>query len=326
MSRGGRGTRSTAYVALVAALSAALGGALLGACGVSVSDPPFGPPSTSGPGGAPRPLDVAGWVDATDGSIPFVIVAPHGGDLTPVDLPDRSCSGCTTVNDANTQALAIEIADAFARRIGRRPFVVINRLHRRKFDANRDRAEATGGHAPLDAMWSLFHARIDSAKARAARVHPRALLIDLHGHGHAIPRLELGYLLSAGSLRLPDSLLTPLVASSSVARLDSATVGGDRGAALVRGSRGLGTRLATAGYPSVPSAQDPAPLVGEEYFEGGYNTQRHGSRTSGPVDAIQVECFNAGVRDTAANRTAFAEALVTAMLAYLADHYGWVPS
>lgn len=300
--------------------------ALFSACGGPAADPTTGPPSTPGPGTVPRPLDVASWVDATDGSVPLVIVAPHGGDLTPVDLPDRTCSGCTTVNDANTQALAIEIADAFARRIGRRPFVVINRLHRRKFDANRDRAEATGGHAPLDTMWTLFHTRIDSAKARAARVHPRALLIDLHGHGHAIPRLELGYLLSASSLRLSDALLTPLLAASSVARLDSATVGTDRGAALLRGPRALGTRLAAAGYPSVPSAQDPAPLATEEYFDGGYNTQRHGSRTSGPVDAIQVECFNAGVRDTAANRTAFAEALVTAMLAYFADHYGWVPS
>lgn len=311
---------------LGAASAFALIGVFVAACGGPAGTPATAPPPPAGPPTVAPPLPVASWVDAADGAIPVVIVAPHGGDLIPGELPDRTCSGCTTVNDANTQALAIEIAEAFDRRIGRRPFIVINRLHRRKFDANRDRVEATGGHAPLDPMWELFHTRIDSAKVRAGRVHPRALLIDLHGHAHAIPRLELGYLLSATSLRLSDSLLTPLVATSSIAGLGFATTGTDRGAALLRGPRALGSRLAVAGYPSVPSEQDVAPLTGQEYFDGGYNTQRHGSRAAGSVDAIQIECFNAGIRDTAANRTAFAEALVTSLLAYFADHYGWVPT
>ena len=277
------------------------------------------------PGSAP-PLDVSGWVSASDGTVPLVIVAPHGGDLTPGELPDRTCAACVTVNDANTQALATEISDAFERRIGRRPFVVANRLNRRKFDANRDRAEATGGYAALDPMFELFHLRVDSAAARAARVHPSALLIDLHGHAHSVARLELGYLLSAAELRLADSTLSPLLAASSIARLNANAVSGDRGAALLRGARALGTRLALAGFPSVPSASDAAPSVGEDYFNGGYNTARHGSLTGGPVDAVQIECNFTGVRDSAANRTAFAEALVTTLLAFLADQYGWQPA
>lgn len=298
--------------------------AVLGAFGCStgaegaVTPPPEPPPVA--------PLDVSGWVTATDGTVPLVIVAPHGGDLAPVDLPDRTCAGCETVNDANTRLLALEIADAFERRIGKRPFVVANRLSRRKFDANRDLSEATGDHAPLAPMWTLFHTRIDSAKARAVRVHPRALLIDLHGHAHAVPRLELGYLLSASDLRREEEVLAPLLGASSIASLNSAAVSGDRGTVLLRGARSLGTRLADLGFPSVPSASDPAPAVGESYFSGGYNVQRHGSRLAGPVDAIQIECNYAGVRDTAASRTAFAEALVTATLAYLADHYGWAPA
>lgn len=277
------------------------------------------------PAPAPAPLPYASWVDATDGSMPLVLIAPHGGDLTPPELPDRTCSGCETLNDANTQALARTIDSVFRVRTGKRPFVVINRLNRRKFDANRDRAEATGGYAPLDSMWLRFQGAVDSAKARATRSHARALVLDLHGHAHAVPRLELGYLLSATSLRLADSALAPLVGNSSIARLDSATVGMDRGATLLRGPRALGTLLVDAGYPAVPSAQDPAPQVGESYFDGGYNTQRHGSRAAGAVDAIQVECNNAGVRDSEANRAAFANALVTATLAFLSHHYGWSP-
>ncbi len=286
--------------------------------------PPTGPVQTPAPLPVP-PLDVSAWVTASDGTIPLIIVAPHGGDQTPTSLPDRTCTGCETLNDANTRALAAEISDAFDRRIGKRPFVVANLLSRRKFDANRDLAEATSDYTPLAPLWTLFHGHIDSAKARAVRVHARALLVDLHGHAHVVPRLELGYLLSATSLRLTDSLLTPLLSASSIARLSSVATSGESGATLLRGPRALGTRLAQAGYAAVPSASDPSPLVGELYFNGGYNTQRHGSQIAGPVDAIQIECNYAGVRDTSASRTAFAEAFVTAMLAFLSDQYGWVP-
>lgn len=294
------------------------------ACGGSGATESTTPPPVQTPTPAP-PLDVAAWIAVSPGDMPLVIVAPHGGDITPGELPDRTCTGCVTVNDANTQALAFAIADAFQTRIARRPFVVANRLSRRKFDANRDLAEATGSYGPLAPMWTRFHQEIDSAKARAVRTHPRALLIDLHGHAHAVARLELGYLLTGAELRLTDGALDPLLASTSVARLDSAGTG-DRGAALLRGPRALGTRLAVAGYPSVPSASDPAPLDGQAYFNGGYNTARHGSRTSGPVDAVQIECNYAGVRDTAESRAAFAEALVTALLAFLDDQYGWRPA
>lgn len=275
---------------------------------------------------APAPLDVSGWVSATDGTMPLVLIAPHGGDLSPVELPDRTCTGCVTANDLHTRELADAIAAAFEARVAKRPFVVANRLHRRKFDANRGEVEATNNYAALSPLWTLFHARIDSAKARATRIHPRALVIDLHGHAHTIQRLEIGYLLSETRLRLADSLLAPYVCTaSSVARLDSVAVSGDAGATLLRGARSLGTRLTTAGFPSVPSSAVPAPGETEPYFDGGYNTQRHGSLVGGTVDAIQIESHYTGVRDSGTARAAFAEAFVTAMLQYLADHYAWIP-
>lgn len=314
----GRWRQSPLLAAL--AFAAACGG------GPGGTTAPTRDPAIPTPTPTPAPsLDPTGWVSASDGTIPVVIVAPHGGDLSPSELPDRSCAGCVTLNDANTQALAEEVAAAFQRRIGRRPFVVINRLHRRKFDGNRELTEATGGFAPLTGMWEYWQANIDSARVRAARTHPRAILIDLHGHAHAIPRLELGYMLSASQLRLTDAQLLPLLPGTSITRLHQLKPMGDSGAALVRGPRALGSRLAALGVPAVPSDVSPAPLVGEDYFSGGYNTQRHGSATGGAVDAIQIECHNIGVRDTAANRTAFAEALVTALLAMLEDYYGWTP-
>lgn len=301
------------------ALAAACAGSDTGGSGPTVPPPPAPPP-------APAPVyDVGQWVSATDGTIPVVIVAPHGGDLNLDSLPLRTCAGCVTANDLNTQALAQEIAAAFERRIGARPFLVINRLHRTRFDGNREQAEATGSYAPLFPMWEHWQASIDSARVRAARLHPGAIVIDLHGHAHAIPRLELGYLLTATQLRLTDDQLLASMGNSSVARLHQLKPAGDSGALLIRGPRALGSRLATLGVPAVPSDATPAPQVGEDYFNGGYNTQRHGSRNGGAVDAIQIECHYTGIRDTAANRSAFAEKLVTALLGMLDDYYGWTP-
>lgn len=305
---------------------------ILGAVGCASGDaeaPDGGtqnPTNPTGPTTPTAPLPVSGWVEGSDGLIPLVLIAPHGGDLAPADLPDRVCAACVTVNDANTQALARTISDAFFARTGRRPFLVINRLQRRKFDANRALPEATAGYGPLEPMWTLFQATVDSAKARALRLHPRALVIDLHGHAHAVARLELGYLLSASQLRLSDSALRPAVAGSSVAKLSLVTPARDSGAAILRGPRALGSRFAALGYPAVPSDVDPAPAVGQDYFDGGFNTARNGSTSLGPVDALQIESNYTGVRDTSASRAAFAEAFVTALLAFLRDHYGWVPA
>jgi hypothetical protein len=289
-------------------------------------------PNTSAPAG---PLavgvtyaDAPGYVEFVPGDAPLVLIAPHGGTLSPTGVPDRTCSGCVTSNDLNTQELARAIADAFLRRTGRRPHLVINRLHRRKFDANRDLAEATGGTPSLEPSWRWLHAAVDSAREHIVRRNGRGLVIDLHGHGHVVPRLELGYLLGDVDLRLSDAQLASsnAMTRTSIARLSVDTrSASDRGVALLRGPRSLGTLLVAAGYRAVPSASDPAPMSGEEYFEGGYNTQRHGSLSSGPLDAVQIECHLAGVRDTDENRARFADALVAVLVPWLATHYGWTP-
>lgn len=286
------------------------------------------PTSAYAPGAPTAPSVDPSWLpEATVGTAPLVLIAPHGGDLSPASLPDRNCAGCSTVNDLNTQELARLVADAFERRTGRRPHLVINRLHRRKFDANRDLAEATGGYASLDTVWRAFQGSIDSARARVGRSNGRGLVIDLHGHGHEVARLELGYLLTDATLRLTDSALTARgeLARTSIARLAIDRVSGATPIALLRGTASLGALLVAAGYPSVPSPADLAPKAGELYFEGGYNTDRHGSLLGGPTDAIQIECNLEGVRDTADNRTRFADALAAALERLLRDQYGWRP-
>lgn len=298
----------------------------------TVPPSPVAPPSPTGPVG---PLaigqaytDKGAYVEYVVGDAPLVLVAPHGGSLSPSALPDRTCSACVTVADANTQELTRAVADTFFARTGKRPHLVINRLHRRKFDANRDVTEATGGNRGLDTTWLWMHAAIDSARSRVLRLGGSGLLLDMHGHGHAVPRLELGYLLSAATLRQDDVALTAsgAMARTSVARLATGSrSASDRGVALLRGPNSLGALLAARGVPSVPSPTDPAPLAGQDYFTGGYNTERHGSLNGSALDAIQIEHHFGGVRDNATSRGVYARNLVDALITYLARHYGWTP-
>lgn len=315
----------------------------LSGCGKTEAPAPTAPTTPGGvtpvvpvtPTGPVGPLvvgqvytDPQGYVEFIPGDAPIVIIAPHGGTSTPTALPDRSCAGCVTTMDLNTQELARAIADAVQQRLRVRPHLIINRLHRRKFDANRDLAEATGGTAALTPTWSWFHAAIDSSKARVTGKFTRGLVIDLHGHGHAVQRLELGYLLTDSELRQTDGALS---ASNTMARTSIRTLAGDtrsladRGIPMLRGANSFGTLLATAGFPAVPSAQDPAPKTNEEYFDGGYNTQRHGSVNGGSLDAVQIECNFTGVRDTESSRAAFASAVAVALGRYFEVHYGWKP-
>ena len=50
-----------------------------------------------------------GYVEYRAGNLPIIISAPHGGDLAPGAIPDRTCPDAVTLNDANTQALARQL-------------------------------------------------------------------------------------------------------------------------------------------------------------------------------------------------------------------------
>jgi hypothetical protein len=302
-------------------------GVLLAACGdkPTLEPTPKGCPDCVPPGTVLT--DAAGYIEYTTGDAPLIITAPHGGAMKPASLPDRDCAACITDADVNTEDLARRVVAEFYARTGRRPHLVINRLHRSKLDANREVVEATDGFALLTSAWSSYHMFIESARGRVSGSGTRGLLIDLHGHAHPVPRLELGYDISASTLRLGDAALasSSALAASSIARLLTANASGTTPAVLLRGATSLGAFFAANGFPAVPSPSDPAPAAGEAYYDGGYTVQRHGSALGGNVDAVQVEAFRVGARDTPENLTRFAGAIVTSSLEFLRLHYGWTP-
>ena len=267
------------------------------------------------------------YIEYRAGNLPIIISAPHGGRLEPTAIPDRNCATCTTVMDGNTMELAYQIDTAIQQVFGCFPHIVVNQLHRIKLDANREIVEAALGNTDAETAWGEWHNFIQNAKNQAKNAFGRGLLIDLHGHGHTIQRLEIGYLPNETDLRLSDSVLsTPQYSRLlSIKNLVLNNLNRFTAAQLLRGEFALGTLLGAKNFPSVPSQQDPAPLVGELYFNGGYNTFRHGSRDSSTIDALQIECNFTGVRNTYENRRRFATELATALKTYFAKHYFVTP-
>lgn len=263
------------------------------------------------------------YIEYRPGTLPIIITAPHGGYLQPSEIPDRNCAECVTVMDAFTEELSREIADAIEQRMGCRPHLIINRLHRRKLDANRDIAVAANGNSLAETAWLDFHRFIQAAKDSSAAHFGRGLMLDMHGHGHSVQRLELGYLLYGSELRMSDAVLntTEFINYSSIRGLVENNLQNQTHAQLLRGPSALGTLYENQFFRAVPSQPDPFPLVGQDYFSGGYNTERHGSIEGGPIDAIQIECNFSGVRDTPAHRSAFAQATAEALEQYLQSHY-----
>jgi hypothetical protein len=223
--------------------------------------------------------------------------------------------------DRNTKQLVLQIRDAIKDQTGFYPHIVISHLHRSKLDPNREIVEAAQGDPEAERAWWEFQTFIEQGRRVLEATFGEGLYIDLHGHGHEVQRLELGYLLSSNDLGNPDEVLSnPSFVSKSSLR----ALGEKPGVAfseLVRGPFSMGTLLEAEAVPAVPSQAQPNP-GGDPYFTGGYNTARHGSRGGGSVSGIQIECNYSGVRDTEANRQALAVALARVLAVYFPEHFG----
>lgn len=275
------------------------------------------------------------YIEYVAGNAPLIYTAPHGGSLTPAEIPDRTGVGCggtaTTGADLNTRELALAMQTRHFARFGNYPHVIINNLHRRKLDANRDILEGACGDAEAQLAWSEFHDFVNVARSAVIARHGKGWYVDLHGHGHEIQRLELGWLLSAAALRLSNTQLDTSLSLEDSSSFQAISRQSPLGfAALLRGASSLGTLYAANNFPSVPSSADPYPQSGESYFSGGYNTARHGcgaeasglgGSTGGNICGVQIEANFTGVRDTDANRTRFGDVTAVVLQQFLATHW-----
>jgi len=262
------------------------------------------------------------YVEYHAGDLPIILSAPHGGRLTPDEIPDRTYG--TTVTDDNTYELTKTVMDTMVARFGGRPHVILCRLKRTKLDANRDSVEAAQDDKYALRAWQEYHHYIGIAKKKIETDYGSGLFFDMHGHGKNPDgfydlRNWLGYLLSGSELDLSDAVLNTnsfknessiraLVDSSSSSFIE-----------VLRGANSFGAILDSIGFKSVPSVNDPGPN-GKRYFSGGYKTVRHGSKNGGMISAIQVEAPKPGIRENQTTWSKFSSAFVSTISIYYTKH------
>ena len=260
-----------------------------------------------------------GYVEYVPGELPVILSAPHGGDLAPDEMADRT-SG-VAVTDTNTRELTWAVRDAFVDLTGKAPHVIVSHLDRGKLDPNREIVEAAQGDPFAEQAWEEYHDFIEEARNKVA-ISGEGMYFDMHGHGHPVARLELGYLLSADRLNGDDESLNGL---ATVQLTSIREIGSDSSlpfSQLLRGPTSLGGLLQDRGVPSVPSPDMPSP-GSDPYFSGGYSTERHGSRADTElVSGIQLEHHYPGIRDNDANRRAYSVLLAEAVRDFMLEHIG----
>lgn len=260
------------------------------------------------------------YIEYLAGDLPIVLTSPHGGRLRPEAIPNRT-EGATDM-DANTQELARAIVDEFYRRTGHRPHLIASQLHRSKLDPNREIKEAAQGNPLAERAWREFHASIKGALAAAVAKHGFAFLVDIHGHAHPIARIELGYALDTQQLAQTDKAFDASELIGLTTFRDLAARLGGSPAALIRGPGSLGDLFATRGIRAVPSPKDREPGDKNPFFSGGYIVRQHAAAPDTPkVDGLQIETYRVGIRDTAENRTHFAQVAAEALTVFIQAHY-----
>jgi hypothetical protein len=301
---------------------------------------------------------VRGYMNYTEyipGTAPCIFLTGHDGQLEPSYILKRD-HGCyidgacvwnktcgnpseqhcraVTKNDENTQDMARRALDHFEAHIGERCHLVVSRLAREKLDPNREIDQAAMGDPDAIQAYNDFHAYATMARqAIESSTCGAGVVIDFHGHSHPEGRIELGYKLSAGQLNYTDVDLDALIDSTSIKNLVS--VSGASLSTLVHGSvlesnpsMGslfmVGTSYNASGYIAVPSEEVPYPPENEDYFQGGYNIEVHGSEDGGTVDGIQIE-FPRWIRaEDYDGQADMLEAFGTVILPqYLVDNYGF---
>jgi len=263
-----------------------------------------------------------GYTTYYPGNIPLILSVPHGGDITPSEISNRTYG--VTVTDSNTVELGIAIRNYFYANYNIRPYVIINNLKRTKLDANRDRVEAAQGNIYAERAFDEFHFYIENAREDIISKFGTGVLFDIHGHGINPDgfndlRTWIGYLLTSDELDNSNDYIDQNISINDVSIYSLLNSSGQSLSDLLSGPSSLGALFEENNYSALPSPESRSP-EGMRYFSGGYNTFRYGTNRNFNFSSIQLEFPFQGLRDTQQSRNLFAATFVELVQEYYLIH------
>lgn len=233
-----------------------------------------------------------GYIEYVEGNLPFIISAPHGGNLKPSEIPDRTRG--VIDGDTNSTELAIEFFTFLSKACSseenpRIPHLIICHLDRIKLDANRNLEDAAHGNPFASEAWQEYHDFIGLAKNKVISEYKLGSYYDIHGNTMS-SKVMIGYMLRKDDYEGGPQHLSQSLHNCSIRSLLEKQESTEQRIETLMGQTSLATLLEKDGYPSVPIGQIPYDWGGPEYWNGGYNTKRHGSTVNcSPVIGIQIE-------------------------------------
>lgn len=243
----------------------------------------------------------SGLVAVELGELPIILTAPHGGTQEIPDVSPRKGEGAPQFNarvDSRTRRLTESLADAIESELGKRPFVVIARFHRKYLDANRRPRDAMESPAAKD-VYHAYHNAITDACQTVVKQWGYGILLDIHGQGKNANAIYRGTQNGKTTTHLTSRF----------------------GREALVGKTSLFGELANQGLTVIPAVGSNHPEA--ENYDGGYTVRTYGSGSGGTLDAIQLE-LGASFRSEI-NCSATANKLANAITAYAHSYLPKVP-
>lgn len=258
------------------------------------------------------PVGVSCWstrnfIQYIPGDLPIIFDIPHSGRLIPTDIHDRTQGSILSGLDSNSREYALRATSEIERITGgKKPHIIINHLHRSKYDANRNLQEACYPHIttfdpnnPCHMAWNDFHVAIDDAATRVRNAFGEGHVFDIHTWGGAIG-IYLGTNLTLSDLNRSDSALNTTTYENKSTQRHLAITHSNTLSEVTRGARSIAGFLAALAYPAFPSPQFPTFLPnGGTFPDGAFNVERHGSARGGVIDSTQIETHFSFINATA---------------------------
>ena len=263
------------------------------------------------------------YINYYPGNIPVILSIPHGGELVPLEISDRTYG--VSVTDSNTIELGSSISDYMYENFNIRPYLIINNLKRTKMDANRDKVEAAQNNVFAERAFDEFHYYISSAREDIIQNFGTGILFDIHGHGpnpdgFVDLRTWIGYLLSGNELDQNDENLDANISPNDTSIFNILNSSNHLLSDVIRGPNSLGSLFEINGYSALPSSISPSP-EGMRYFSGGYNTVVYGTNSDYNFNAIQLEFPYPTIRDNQNSINTFAEAFSSVIHDYFITYF-----
>lgn len=129
------------------------------------------------------------YISVIEGNIPIILIVSHSGKIHPKGIKKRKDNKEKTCyfnnnNDLYTDDIAFKLSDIMDKKYKKRPYIIINNIHRKYFDANRS-TRCSYDDDRLYVVHKDFRQKIVDTISKVKLKFGDGVLIDIHGqHTH----------------------------------------------------------------------------------------------------------------------------------------------